>query len=256
MNKLREKIDKECTDLTFNCNIQEFEERYKKRKRKIKQNAISFVAVFIICIASFIFFINQNQQKNTDITKNLFSITAYAAEDSETNSNNNTKKKAYEIINDSNIIIPEFRLEVHEIKQPEKTYKTFSHVGNAQIGAYGNNINTLEFHSEISEFRDKYDECSNIIKINYDDIYPENNTVNWLLPSEVNYWMEKQNEPDYSFKFSDLPTDTVTITATYNDGTKQTKTMKLFFNDYGYLVIKTDSATYNNVTETILNENT
>lgn len=260
MSDLREIIDKEFSDFSFTYDINEFKKKYKKGRRNIRCIAVSVISVCVVFTTVAVFYGGKNQTDNiisgdenssTIIIDNTFYITAYAAEGPEKNSTFDTAEKEYELFGDDSIIIPEFRILVDEIEQPEKTYKTFRLQGSAAIGVKGENIKNLKFHSEISAFWDKESlSYKNDMVLNYDSFSPENNTLNWGIPEEFNYWAEKQNEPDYVFEFSDLPTDTVTITVSFKDGTTQTKSVDLYFNDAGYLVIQTENSLYNNGTDT------
>lgn len=249
MNNLHNRIDSELNSISFNCDIKDFEKRYNQRRKKSRKVIVVFVGICVICVFSFSFLINQNTP-NTNIagdTSNSFVLTAYAAEISNTDSSSAevTKKeilensKAHEILDNDSIIFSEFRIVVeNEIVKPEKTYKMFSFIGNSFIGVNGENIKTVNFKSEIAGFRNEDGGTLQETVINYDNLVPENNTVEWQPPAEISYWMEKQAEPDYEFQFTDISHDTVVITVTFTDGTKAEKSLELFFNEDGYLIIK------------------
>ncbi|MGN1130365.1 MAG: hypothetical protein ACI4Q8_03350, partial [Ruminococcus sp.] len=122
--------------------------------------------------------------------------------------------------------------------------KSFTGMGDDSIWIEGEDIRKVEYTAQNGMI---YNWADNIqdktVTLEGETIYSDNRKVSWLPPKELNTWMEYENTTNKPVDFSKAPQDTITITATYSDGSTATRYLKLYFNQYGYLVVKTEDGT-------------
>lgn len=242
MNEINDTINTELANLNFNHTPEEIRSLYKLRKSRKNRTIALFLCIVVGSSAlAFNFYANNKTEPPIKHNQNAVETTIPQVENtflisvctSDKYSNNTNEH----IINNEKVIIPNFNFDVSEFENNGKTYKTFSPNGSRLIGIKGEKIKNVCFKSAISTFRINSVSKSEIT-INYDENYNTSSVVEWLLPEKTTYFMEKQSEPDYIFKFSDIPKDTVTITVTFSDNVIQTKKLDLYFNNDGYLIVE------------------
>lgn len=269
MSKLKNMLESELDHYEFNTDIEAMknsEARNQKRRKRILLSVSSFV--FIIIVVSAVLSIpNSKNKKETAINNNGHSFFIVAsALDAETNEPlvKMTDSKA---IPQKDIIMMQMRFActyyVHGDSELEGSYemgdkrlneifarddltinKTFSGMGNDAIWIEGEDIKKVEYTAQngmMYNWADKIEDKT--ITLEGKTIYSDDKEVSWLPPNELITWMENENTTNKPVDFSTAPQDTIRITATYSDGNTATRELKLYFNQYGYLVTETEDGT-------------
>lgn len=269
MSRLKNMLESELDHYEFNTDIEALkssEARHKKRLKKVLLSVSSLVLVIIVVSAVLILPGHKtNEEKVNKNNSHSFFIVASAL-DTETNEPivQLTNSKA---IPKKDIIIMQMRFActyyVHGDSKLEGSYemgdkrlnevfarddltinKTFSGMGNDAIWIEGEDIKKVEYTSQngmMYNWADKIQDKT--VTLEEKTIYSDDKKVSWLPPNELITWMKNENITNKPVDFSIAPQDTITITATYSDGSTATRKLKLYFNQYGYLVTETEDGT-------------
>ncbi len=272
MSKLKNMLESELDHYEFNTDIEAMkrsETRRQRRRKKVLLSVSSFV--FIIIVVSAVLIIpNSKNKEETAINNNSHSFFIVAsALDTETNKPL-VKLTNSKFLPQKDIILMQIRFActyyVHGDSELEGSYemgdkrlneifarddltinKSFSGMGNDAIWIEGENIKKVEYTAQngmMYNWADKIQDKT--ITLEGETIYSDDKEVSWLPPNELITWMENENTTNKPVDFSTAPQDTITITATYSDGNTATRKLKLYFNQYGYLVTETeDGKRYN-----------
>ncbi|WP_407384603.1 hypothetical protein [Ruminococcus sp.] len=272
MSKLKNLLESELEHYEFNTDIEAMknsEARRKKRRKKVLLSVSSFV--FILIVASAVLFTSNHKtnEENTYTNNGHSFFIVASALDAETNEPL-VKLTDSKSIPQKDIIIMQIRFActyyVHGDSELEGCYemgdkrldeifandnltinKSFTGMGNNSIWIEGEAIKKVEYTAQNGMIYYLADNIQDkTVTLEGETIYSNDGKVSWLLPEEITTWMEYENTTNKPVDFSRAPQDTITITATYSDGSTATRKLKLYFNQYGYLVIETeDGIKYN-----------
>ena len=272
VSKLKNMLESELDHYEFNTDIEAMkrsETRRQRRRKKVLLSVSSFV--FIIIVVSAVLIIpNSKNKEETAINNNGHSFFIVAsALDAETNEPlvQLTDTKA---IPKKDIIMMQMRFActyyVHGDSKLEGSYemgdkrldeifarddltinKSFPGMGNDAIWIEGEDIKKVEYTAQngmMFNWANKIEDKT--VTLEGETVYSDDREVSWLPPYELITWMEHENTTNKPVDFSTAPHDTIMITATYSDGSTATRKLKLYFNQYGYLVTETeDGKKYN-----------
>ena len=269
VTKLRDMLESELDHYEYNTDIEAMkksEARSQKRRKKFLLSVSSFVLIIIVVSAVLILpSYKTNEEKANNKNGHSFFIVASAL-DAETNKPL-VKLTNSKTIPQKDIILMQIRFActyyVHGDSELEGSYeigdkrlneifardnltinKSFSGMGNDAIWIEGENIKKVEYTAQngmMYNWADKIQDKT--ITLEGKTIYSDDKKVSWLPPNELITWMENENTNNKPVDFSTAPQDTITITATYSDGNTATRKLKLYFNQYGYLVTETEDGT-------------
>lgn len=269
VTKLRDMLESELDHYEYNTDIEAMkksEARSQKRRKKVLLSVFSFVLIIIVVSAVLILpSYKTNEEKANNKNGHSFFIVASAL-DAETNKPL-VKLTNSKTIPQKDIILMQIRFActyyVHGDSELEGSYeigdkrlneifardnltinKSFSGMGNDAIWIEGENIKKVEYTAQngmMYNWADKIQDKT--ITLEGKTIYSDDKKVSWLPPYELITWMENENTNNKPVDFSTAPQDTITITATYSDGNTATRKLKLYFNQYGYLVTETEDGT-------------
>ena len=272
MTKLRDMLESELDHYEYNTDIEAMkksETRIQKRRKKVLLSVSSFVLIIIVVSAVLILpSYKTNEEKANNKNGHSFFIVASAL-DAETNKPL-VKLTDSKSMPQKDIIIMQIRFActyyVHGDPELEGSYemgdkrlneifarddltinKSFSGMGNDAIWIEGEDIKKVEYTAQNGMMYNWADNNQDkTITLEGKTIYSNDKKVSWLPPNELITWMENENTTNKPVDFSTAPQDTITITATYSDGNTATRKLKLYFNQYGYLVTETeDGKRYN-----------
>lgn len=207
MTDLKNKIDSELKDFTFQCNLEQIQTKHRKRK-KIQRSTI-FCAVCLFLIGLILL------PKIPTTSANNFELTVYAAEE--------------EYTVDNEITLPKLTFKMYK----NGNYSVDSKTGNDYFSIKGENIKTVIYTSKNAELM-SYTEGKHFkeYRFTYNPENPELCYVKWMYTDDENT-LDPKN-PDYT----KIPKDTITIEATFTNGETVKKAYELSFNKKGNMVIK------------------
>ena len=269
VTKLRDMLESELDHYEYNTDIETMkksETRSQKRRKKVLLSVSSFVLIIIVVSAVLILpSYKTNEEKAKNKNGHSFFIVASAL-DTETNkplvklTNSNFLPKkdiilmqirfacTYYVHGDSELEgiyeIGDKRLNEIFARDDLTINKSFSGMGNDAIWIEGEDIKKVEYTAQNGMMYNWADNNQDkTITLEGKTIYSKDKKVSWLPPNELITWMENENTTNKPVDFSTAPQDTITITATYSDGNTATRKLKLYFNQYGYLVTETEDGT-------------
>ena len=251
MNRIKKMLESELNCFEYNTDIEAIKRsgaHLRKRRKKV-----------LLSITSFIFVINKENTANNNNTHSFFIVAS--ALDAETNEPL-VKLTDSKSIPQKDIIIMQIRFActyyVHGDPELEGSYemgdkrldeifandnltinKSFTRMGDNSKA-----IKKVEYTAQngmIYYWADNTQDKT--VTLEGEAIYSDGKDVSWLPPEELTTWMEYENTTNKPVDFSKAPQDTITITATYSDASTATRKLKLYFNQYGYLVIETEDGT-------------
>ena len=269
MNRIKKMLESELNCFEYNIDIESIkrsEAHLRKRRKKVLLSITSFIFVIIVVSAVLIIPNSKNKENtaNNNSTHSFFIVAS--ALDAETNEPL-VKLTDSKSIPQKDIIIMQIRFActyyVHGDPELEGSYemgdkrlgeifandnlsinKSFTRMGNNSIWIEGEDIKKVEYTAQngmIYYWEDNNQDKT--VTLEGETIYSDGKEVSWLPPEELTTWMEHENTTNKPVDFSKAPQDTITITATYSDGSTATRKLKLYFNQYGYLVIETEDGT-------------
>lgn len=207
MTDFKNKIDSELKTFQFECDINEIERKFKRKKKIQKSVLISSVCLCLVGL----FVLPQIPRTSG----NNFELTVYASE------------KEYKV--ESEITLPELKYEMFE----NGNWSVTSESGNDCFGVTGENIDTIVYTSEKAEFLSfPNGDHFQTYRFKYNPDTPEESYVRWLCYDSVMYLDEKN--PDYT----KIPKDTITIEVTFTNDEVVKKAYEISFNKKGEMVIK------------------
>ncbi len=122
--------------------------------------------------------------------------------------------------------------------------KCFAVMGDESMWVEGEDIIKVEYkvqNGSLFKWTDSIE--SKCIILKNDEVYSPERVVLWRPSKELLTWIEEQNSHNGPVDFSIAPKDEISITVTFSDMSVVTRKLKLYYNDYGYLVVETEDGT-------------
>ncbi|MBQ6626890.1 MAG: hypothetical protein IIX27_06330 [Ruminococcus sp.] len=122
--------------------------------------------------------------------------------------------------------------------------KHFAVMGDESMWVEGEDIIKVEYEAQNGYFFKWTDSLeSKRIVLNDKEVYSTERVVLWSSSEEFLAWVEEQNAHNGPVDFSTAPKDEISIKVTFSDMSVATRKLKLYYNDYGYLVVETEDGT-------------
>ena len=275
MSEIRDKLELELNKYEFQTDIDSIKNKESYRKRKHRNIAIllSSVAIVFTVVLSAIFLANSNQDVSSNIpstvneTSNSHSFFIVAsALDSETGKPIGATADNAEVLDKDMIMMQsclsytyyvsgnekynggydpdDERLEEIFAQEDLTINKVFSVMGDESMWVEGEDITKVEYEAQKGSLFKWTDSIkSKRIVLNNEEVYSSERVVLWRATEEFLAWVEEQNAHNGPVDFSTAPKDEISITVTFSDMSVVTRKLKLYYNDYGYLVVETEDGT-------------
>lgn len=275
MSEIRDKLERELDKYEYKTDIESIKEKESYRKRTCRNIAVMLSSVAIVFTVAFsvLFLSNSDPNAGTNVPSTVnessnshsFFIVASAL-DSETGKPVEATVDNAEML-DKDMIIMQSRLSyvyhVHGNEKYNGVYspdderleeifvqegltinKSFSFMGDESMWVEGEDIIKVEYEVQNGSLF-KWTDCveSKSITLNNEAVYNTERVVLWRSSEELLTWIEDQNAHNGPVDFSAAPKDEISITVTFSDLSVATRKLKLYYNDYGYLVVETEDGT-------------
>ena len=274
MSEMKDKLELELNKYEFQTDIENIKAKECHRRRKNRNIAVilsSLVIVFsvsmtvILSPSSDIAVSTTTPTVNDTSNKHSFFIVASAL-DSETGKPMEATVDDAELIDKDIIMIQSCLAYTYYVSGNEKynggydpnderleeifaqegltVKKHFAVMGDESMWVEGEDIIKVEYvvqNGSLLKWTDSVE--SKHIVLNDEEVYSEEKAVSWRSPEEFLAWVEEQNAHNGPVDFSTAPKDEISITVTFSDMSVATRKLKLYYNDYGYLVVETEDGT-------------
>lgn len=275
MNEIKDKLELELKKYEYKTDIDSIKEQEKNRKKRLRNIAIALsfaTIVFTVVISAMILTNHSPIIKTTtpttvnQTTNNHSFFIVASALDSETVSPMVSTTDSAEVLDRDMIMIQSMLSCTYFVSGNEKynglynpddeqleeifaqegltINKTFSVMGNESMWIEGEDIIKVEYvvqNGSLFKWTDSIE--SKRIVLNNEQVYNTERVVLWRPTDELLTWIEKQNTHNGPVDFSTAPKDEISITVTFSDMSVATRKLKLYYNDYGYLVVETEDGT-------------
>ncbi len=275
MSEIREKLELELDKYEFQTDIEnlKIKENHRMIKRRKTAIVLSTIAIVFIVALSVIFTINStpnatisaNTMTNKTVGNRSFFIVASAL-DSETGEPMEATVDDALVLDKDMIMIQTMlsctyyvsgnekyngvydpydeRLEEIFAQEGLTVNKCFSVMGDESMWVEGEDITKVDYEVKngiLFKWTDSVE--SKRIVLNDEEVYSPQRVVLWRPSEELLTWIEDQNSHNGPVDFSTAPKDEISITVTFSDMSVATRKLKLYYNDYGYLVVETEDGT-------------
>lgn len=274
VSKMKDKLELELNRYEFQTNIENIKIKENNRKRKYRNIAVvlsSLVIAFSVALtvilssSSYVDINTTTPTVNDNSNKHSFFIVASAL-DSETGKPMEATVDDAELIDKDIIMIQSCLAYTYYVNGNEKynggydpdderleeifaqegltVKKHFAVMGDESMWVEGEDIIKVEYEAQNGYFFKWTDSLeSKRIVLNDKEVYSTERVVLWSSSEEFLAWVEEQNAHNGPVDFSTAPKDEISITVTFSDMSVVTRKLKLYYNDYGYLVVETEDGT-------------
>ncbi|MBQ4129163.1 MAG: hypothetical protein IJD68_05275 [Ruminococcus sp.] len=274
MSKMKDKLELELNRYEFQTNIENIKIKENNRKRKYRNIAVvlsSLVIAFSVALtvilssSSYVDINTTTPTVNDTSNKHSFFIVASAL-DGETGEPVDATADNANVLDKDMIMMQsclsytyyvsgnekynggydpdDERLEEIFAQEDLTINKVFSVMGDESMWVEGEDITKVEYEAQKGSLFKWTDSIkSKRIVLNNEEVYSSERVVLWRASEEFLAWVEEQNAHNGPVDFSTAPKDEISITVTFSDMSVVTRKLKLYYNDYGYLVVETEDGT-------------
>lgn len=272
MSEIKNRLESELKEYEFNTDIEAIKTQENQRKKKHRNVALMLSSLVVVFTVALIPMLLSNTGTNDPIEEPLYGGKSHSffivasALDSETGNIVEATVDSANLPDEDMIMVQTGLLCKYFVSGNEKydgiyfpddeimkeiftqdgltVKKMFSTMGAETIWVEGEEIIKVEYEVQKGALFRVTDQIkSKKIIQNKEQVYNDEKEVMWRPTEDLFKWMEEQNAHNGPADYSTAPKDEISITVTFSDMSVVTRKLKLYYNDYGSLVVETEDGT-------------